>query len=48
MLHFDELRRCATLDALEQRYGFRRLDVITRWEQQSQGVSGPQSHGEGT
>ncbi|MGF6372752.1 hypothetical protein OKW40_005568 [Paraburkholderia sp. RAU6.4a] len=34
--------------ALEQRYGFRRLDVITRWEQQSQGLSGPQSHGEGT
>ncbi|MBB5445343.1 MULTISPECIES: hypothetical protein [unclassified Paraburkholderia] len=30
VLLFDDLRRCATLNDLEQHYGFRRLDVIKR------------------
>ena len=30
VLLFDDLRRCATLNDLEQHYGFRRLDILKR------------------
>ena len=32
VLLYDDLRRCATLEALEKLYGFRRIDVLRRYE----------------
>ena len=38
VLLYDDLRRCGTLDALEERYGFRRSEVARRWAQHQQGL----------
>jgi hypothetical protein len=38
VLLYDDLRRCITLDALEERYGFRRSDVAHRWERHQRGL----------